>query len=171
MTVNIDPCSHVCLFESRPPPLQTKEVIMFVLSLKPTKRGFSKKTRQPRMRSFLTGWAILNLSTFQPFIATMATNSLIHTVDGRTPAPPKNHWNDDSAAITDQHWLSHGFKVLRTDFVHPLYPSGSMATLRPESPGGCRVTGSAPAGAEEEAAPRGLPGAGGRGLSHERRND
>ena len=30
------------------------------------------------------------------------------TVDGRNPAPPespKNHWNDDSPVITNQHWF------------------------------------------------------------------
>ena len=40
---------------------------------------------------------------------------------GRNPALPKNPWHDDSLANTSTQWVSHGFKVVRTDFVHPRY--------------------------------------------------
>ena len=52
---------------------------------------------------------------------------LIHTVDGRNPAPPKKPCNDDSPVNTNKRYgFNHGFKVVRTDLVHPQY----LGTLR-----------------------------------------
>ena len=40
------------------------------------------------------------------------------TVDGRNPAP-KKPWKEDSRHKYQQAMVSHGFKVVRTDLVHP----------------------------------------------------
>ena len=40
------------------------------------------------------------------------------TADGRNAAPPKKSWNDHYPASTNKRYgFSHGFKVVRTDFV------------------------------------------------------
>ena len=42
-------------------------------------------------------------------------------MEGRTPAPPKNPWNDDSTVNTNELWFClHGFKAVQ-DFVHPQF--------------------------------------------------
>ena len=39
-------------------------------------------------------------------------------MDGQNSAPPRNPWNDDSPANTNNHWfVSHGFEMVQ-DFVH-----------------------------------------------------